>query len=325
MPVIIPGDLPAARTLAAENMVTMTKSRANRLGIRPLKIAVLNLMPTKETTETQLLRVLGNTPLSVEVVLVRLDTHQSRNTSTEHLQRFYRPFSSIVTDPFHGLVITGAPVEHLPFEEVTYWQELTAILEWSRRRNLPTFHICWGAQAALYWHYGIAKHQLPKKCFGVFPHRAVVPNCRLLRGFDDYFHIPHSRHTTVLQSDIERVDELQVVASSEDAGVGLIVSRDGREVYATGHSEYEADTLAKEYARDLARGLDIELPVNYFPNDDPAQPPLVSWRSHGHLLFSNWLHYYVSRRNRAGIDMHGEKITLRLGRRIPCIQGKSLY
>lgn len=294
MPVIIPSNLPAASTLAAENIFTMTTFRANRQGIRPLRIAILNLMPTKETTETQLLRVLGNTLLPVEVVLVRLDTHQSRNTSAEHLQRFYRPFSSIAAETFDGLVITGAPVENLPFQEVTYWQELVTILEWSRRRNLPTFHICWGAQAALYWHYGITKHQLTEKCFGVFPHQALVPNCQLLRGFDDCFNIPHSRHTTVLQSDIEQVDALQVVAVSEEAGVGLITSRDGREVYATGHSEYDGDTLAAEYTRDLARGLDIVPPVNYFPGNDPARPPLVSWRSHGHLLFSNWLHYYVS-------------------------------
>lgn len=293
MPVIIPGDLPAAGVLAAENIFTMTTSRATRQDIRPLRIAILNLMPTKETTETQLLRVLGNTPLQVEVVLVRLETHASRNTPAAHLARFYRPFSSIADEKFDGLVITGAPVENLPFQGVTYWPELVTILDWSRCHGFATFHICWGAQAALYRHYGIEKRPLPSKCFGVFRHRVLVPNCKLLRGFDDCFAIPHSRHTTVLQPDVERVDALQVVAASPEAGVALIVSRDGREVYATGHSEYDAGTLAQEYFRDLARGLEIAPPVNYFPEDDPAKPPLVTWRSHGHLLFANWLNHYV--------------------------------
>lgn len=293
MPVIIPSDLPAREILQAENVSVMTELQAPRQSLRPLKLAILNLMPTKEATETQLLRVLGKTSLPVEVVWMRLLSHQSRNTSATHLQRFYQPFSSIAAGDCDGLVITGAPVEHLDYSEVTYWQELVTILDWSRSRNLPTFHICWGAQAALYWYYGITKRQLASKCFGVFSHRSLVANCQLLHGFDDCFNIPHSRHTTLLQADIEQVQELQVVAISQEAGVGLVISRDGREIYATGHAEYDADTLAQEYRRDLERGLEIAPPVNYFPADDPTQPPLVTWRSHGHLLFANWLHYYV--------------------------------
>lgn len=293
MPVIIPNDLPAAGVLASENIFTMTAFRAAHQDIRPLRIAILNLMPTKETTETQLLRVLGNSPLQTEVVLVRMESHAAKNTASEYLDRFYVPFSAIENQKFDGIIITGAPVENMPFEEVGYWSELTRILDWCRHHGYCTFHICWGAQAGLYHHYGIEKHALDAKCFGVFPHRAVVRNCPLLQGFDDEFWIPHSRHTAVRREDIAAVADLQIVAESPEAGVALIVSRDGRQVYATGHSEYDTLTLASEYFRDVAKGLPIRPPAHYFADDDPKQHPVVRWRSHGHLLFTNWLNYYV--------------------------------
>lgn len=293
MPVIIPNDLPAAGVLASENIFTMTEFRAAHQDIRPLRIAILNLMPTKETTETQLLRVLGNTPLQTEVVLVRVESHEARNTASEYLDRFYVPFSQVADQKFDGIIITGAPVENLPFEAVGYWQELTRILDWCSHHGFCTFHICWGAQAGLYHHYGIEKHPLDAKCFGVFPHRAAAANCPLLRGFDDEFWIPHSRHTTLRREDIARVPELEIVAESPEAGVSLIVSKDGRQVFATGHSEYDPLTLAAEYFRDVQKGLPIEVPAHYFPGDDPAEAPVVRWRSHGHLLFANWLNYYV--------------------------------
>lgn len=293
MPVIIPNDLPAAGVLASENIFTMTEIRAAHQDIRPLRIAILNLMPTKETTETQLLRVLGNTPLQTEVTLVRVESHEAKNTASEYLDRFYVPFSEIEHQKFDGIIITGAPVENLAFEAVGYWPELVRILDWCKHHGFCTFHICWGAQAGLYHHYGIQKLGLEDKCFGVFANQATVKNCPLLRGFDDEFYIPHSRHTTVLREDIERVPELDIVAESDVAGVSLVVSKDGRQVFATGHSEYDPLTLAAEYFRDLGKGLPIEVPANYFPDNDPSQPPIVRWRSHGHLLFSNWLNYYV--------------------------------
>lgn len=293
MPIIIPNDLPAAATLASENIFTMTEFRAVHQDIRPLRIGILNLMPTKETTETQLLRVLGNSPLQTEIVLIQLDGHIPQNTSKAYLERFYLPFSAVKDQKFDGLIITGAPVENMPFESVTYWNELEDLLDWSRQHGFATFHICWGAQAALFKHYGIKKHALPKKCFGVYEHRQNAKNIKLLRGFDDIFHIPQSRHTEILRCDVEAVDALEIVAYSEDSGIGLIVSKDGREVYATGHSEYDAWTLASEYFRDLDKGMDIEVPKNYFKNDDPSQEILNRWRSHAHLLFTNWLNYYV--------------------------------
>lgn len=293
MPIIIPNDLPAAATLASENIFTMIEFRAVHQDIRPLRIGILNLMPTKETTETQLLRVLGNSPLQTEIVLIQLDGHIPQNTSKAYLERFYLPFSAVKDQKFDGLIITGAPVENMPFESVTYWNELEDLLDWSRQHGFATFHICWGAQAALFKHYGIKKHALPKKCFGVYEHRQTAKNIKLLRGFDDIFHIPQSRHTEILRCDVEAVDALEIVAYSEDSGIGLIVSKDGREVYATGHSEYDAWTLASEYFRDLDKGMDIEVPKNYFKNDDPSQEILNRWRSHAHLLFTNWLNYYV--------------------------------
>ncbi|SCZ77730.1 homoserine O-acetyltransferase MetA [Acidaminobacter hydrogenoformans] len=302
MPVIIPNDLPAASTLAAENIFTMTEFRATHQDIRPLRIAILNLMPTRETTETQLLRVLGNSPIQTEVVLVRLDTHEYRNTSSEYLDRFYVSFSEIEHQKFDGLIITGAPVENLAFEEVNYWPELAKILDWSRHHGFATLHICWGAQAALYQHYGIPKLPLPEKCFGVFEHKAVVQNCKLMRGFDDVFYIPQSRHTTVSEADVKRVEDLEIVAVSEESGIGLIVSKNGREIYATGHLEYDPETLALEYFRDADKGMDIKPPAHYFPGDDPSKPPVVRWRSHAHLFFSNWLNYFVYQETPYNLD-----------------------
>lgn len=302
MPVIIPNDLPAASTLAAENIFTMTEFRATHQDIRPLRIAILNLMPTRETTETQLLRVLGNSPIQTEVVLVRLDTHEYRNTSSEYLDRFYVPFSEIEHQKFDGLIITGAPVENLAFEDVNYWPELAKILDWSRHHGFATLHICWGAQAALYQHYGIPKLPLPEKCFGVFEHKAVVQNCKLMRGFDDVFYIPQSRHTTVSEEDVRRVEDLEIVAVSEESGIGLIVSKNGREIYATGHLEYDPETLALEYFRDADKGMEIKPPAHYFPGDDPSEAPVVRWRSHAHLFFSNWLNYFVYQETPYNLD-----------------------
>lgn len=293
MPVIIPNDLPAAGTLASENIFTMTEIRAAHQDIRPLRIAILNLMPTKEVTETQLLRVLGNSPLQTEVVLVRLESYEPKHTSTDYLDRFYVPFSEIEHQKFDGIIITGAPVENLPFEEVSYWPELQRILDWCRHHGFCTFHICWGAQAGLYHYYGIQKQELAEKCFGVFPTRVAAKNCPLVRGFDDEFHIPHSRHTTVLREDILNTPDLEIVAESDQAGVALLVSRDGRQVFATGHSEYDPLTLAAEYFRDRDKGMPITAPVHYFPEDNPDKTPLVRWRGHAHLLFANWLNYYV--------------------------------
>ncbi len=293
MPVIIPNHLPAASVLASENIFTMTQSRAHHQDIRPLRIGILNLMPTKEVTETQLLRVLGNTPLQTEIVLIQLDYHQSKNTSSDYLQKFYVPFSQVKDQNFDGLIITGAPIENLEFEAVTYWDQLSEIFDWSTHHGFAVFHICWGAQAGLYKKYNIKKYPLAQKCFGVFEHKALVQNAKLLRGFDDAFWIPQSRHTEIRLEDVLAVDALEVLAYSEESGVGIIVSKDGREVYATGHSEYDAMTLASEYFRDVNKGLAIEKPKHYFPQDDAEQGPIVKWRSHGNLLFSNWLNYYV--------------------------------
>ena len=293
MPVIIPNDLPAAGILASENIFTMTEFRAAHQDIRPLRIAILNLMPTKEVTETQLLRVLGNSPLQTEVVLVKLETYEQKNTSSEYLDRFYVPFSEIEHQNFDGVIITGAPVENLPFEEVSYWPELMRILDWCKHHAYCTLHICWGAQAGLYHHHGIQKQGLTDKCFGVFATRITSKNCRLVRGFDDEFHIPHSRHTTIHREDVLKARDLTIVAESDEAGVALIISKDGRQVFATGHSEYDPLTLAAEYFRDRDKGLPITVPAHYFPHDNPENTPLVRWRGHAHLLFSNWLNYYV--------------------------------
>ena len=293
MPIQIPNDLPATGILQNENIFVMPENRATTQDIRPLEIVLLNLMPTKIVTETQLSRLLGNTPLQVHLELMHTTSHRSKNVSQEHLLTFYKSFDELKDRKFDGMVITGAPVENMAFEDVDYWDELCKIMEWSKTNVHSTFHICWGAQAGLYYHYGIQKRPLPEKMFGVFKHKADYKRSILLRGFDDEFWAPHSRHTTVLREDIEKVPGLRVIASSEDAGVYAVMNKAGRQIFITGHSEYDADTLNKEYVRDKNLGLPIRVPVNYFPNDDDTQEPLVRWRSHANLLFSNWLNYFV--------------------------------
>ena len=293
MPIQIPNDLPAAGVLQQENIFVMTQTRAETQHIRPLEIVLLNLMPTKIVTETQLSRVLGNTPLQVHLELMMVSTHQSKNTSQEHLLTFYKTFDELKHRKFDGMIITGAPVEHLEFEQVNYWEELCQIMEWSKTNVHSTFHICWGAQAGLYYHYGIQKHPLPEKLFGVYPHRADYKRSILLRGFDDEFWVPHSRHTTVYREDIEKLPDFKILASSEEAGVYAMMNKEGRQIFVTGHSEYDADTLEREYLRDKNQGLPIHVPENYYPNDDDTQAPIVRWRGHAHLLFSNWLNYFV--------------------------------
>ncbi len=293
MPIKIPNELPAYRTLTAENIFVMTETRARTQDIRPLQIAIVNLMPTKIDTETQLLRLLGNTALQVETELIKMDSHVPKNTAPEHLTAFYKSFNEIRDRNFDGMIITGAPVEHLPFEEVEYWEELCEIMEWSKEHVHSTFHICWGAQAALYYHFGIKKYALEKKLFGIFPHRAERKNYILLRGFDDVFMAPHSRHTTVRREDIEACGSLKILASSEEAGVYACCTDNGRQVFITGHSEYDPLTLEKEYLRDKNAGLPIDIPKNYYPNDDDTKEPMVTWRSHANLLYANWLNYMV--------------------------------
>ncbi len=293
MPIKIPNRLPATRTLTEENIFVMTETRAITQDIRPLQILLLNLMPTKVDTETQLARVLGNTPLQIELELIAPAGHISRNTSQEHMLSFYKTFDEVKNRTFDGLVITGAPVEHLPFEEVDYWPELCEVMEWSKTHVHSTLHICWGAQAGLYYHFGIPKRQLEQKLFGVFRHTLEDPNFILFRGFDDTFWVPHSRNTTVDRADIEAVPELKILSSSPEAGVYAVKTAQGRQVFLMGHAEYDRDTLKKEYLRDVAAGVDIRLPRHYFPEDDPAREPLVRWRSCAHLLYGNWLNYCV--------------------------------
>ena len=293
MPIRIPNDLPAKETLMQENIFVMDQNRALRQDIRPLEIVLLNLMPTKIVTETQLSRVLGNTPLQVNLELMHTTTHVSKNTPQEHLLSFYKSFDELKHRKFDGMVITGAPVEMMSFEEVDYWPELCQIMEWSKHNVHSTFHICWGAQAGLYYHYGINKKVMPKKMFGVFEHKADYKRSILLRGFDDTFWVPHSRHTTVERTDIEKVPELRILASSEEAGVYAVATKGGRQIFVTGHSEYDPETLEKEYLRDKNLGLPIDVPKNYYPGDDDTQPPMVRWRGHANLLFSNWLNYFV--------------------------------
>lgn len=293
MPIQIPNDLPAAETLQQENIFVMPENRAVTQDIRPLEILLLNLMPTKVATETQFSRLLGNTPLQVHLELMHTTTHVAKNISQDHLLNFYKSFDEIKHRKFDGMVITGAPVENMPFEEVDYWSELCEIMQWSKTNVHSTIHICWGAQAGLYYHYGIQKHQMPEKMFGVFPHTADYKRSILLRGFDDEFWVPHSRHTTVLREDIEAVPELKILASSEISGVYAVANKGGRQIFITGHSEYDADTLEKEYLRDKNLGLPIRVPENYYPGDDDSKEPVVRWRSHANLLFSNWLNYIV--------------------------------
>ena len=293
MPIKIPADLPATETLHNENIFVMTESRALTQDIRPLKILILNLMPTKIATETQLARLLGNSPLQVEPEFLQTASYVPKNTSAEHMIAFYKHFDEVKNNKYDGLIITGAPVEQMSFEEVEYWDELCRIMEWSKTNVTSTFHICWGAQAGLYYHYGIRKYPLDKKLFGVFLHKAEHKRSMLLRGFDDEFWVPHSRHTTVLREDIEKHPELKILASSDEAGVYAVATERGKQIFITGHSEYDADTLKKEYLRDKNAGLPIEVPKNYFPDDDDMKEPIVRWRSHANLIYSNWLNYFV--------------------------------
>lgn len=293
MPIKIPNELPAYKTLTDENIFVMTETRAVTQDIRPLKILLLNLMPTKIDTETQFSRLLGNTPLQVELELIQTRSHKSKNTSDEHMLAFYKFFDEVKDEKFDGMVITGAPVEQMDFEEVEYWDELCEIMEWSKTHVHSTLHICWGAQAGLYYHFGIPKIGLPKKLFGVFPHKTEVKNHLLFRGSDDVFLVPHSRHTTVNREDIDRCKEITVIASSEEAGVYAAEVGGGKQIFIMGHPEYDPFSLKNEYDRDVNLGLDINIPMNYYPDDDPAKTPEVRWRAHANLLYTNWLNYFV--------------------------------
>ncbi len=296
MPVIIPQTLPAKATLESENIFVMKEKRALAQDIRALKIAILNLMPTKVATETQILRLLSNTALQIEVTLLHTCSHQAKNTPVEHLLAHYFILDEVRDEKFDGLVITGAPVEHLEFEDVDYWKELVSFFEWSESHVFSTLHICWAAQAGLYHHYGIPKYAISKKISGVYQHRVLRQHTMLLRGFDDQFYAPHSRYTEIRRNDIQKVSDLDILSESDEAGIYVVCSKDRRQVYVTGHSEYDPLTLKLEYERDLAKGIPIAPPGNYFPDDDPSRPPMVQWRGHAHLLFSNWLNYYVYQR-----------------------------
>ncbi len=293
MPIKIPNELPAVKTLENENIFVMTEKRAIEQDIRPLKILILNLMPTKIDTETQLSRLLGNTPLQVEIELIHTRTYVSKNISEEHLLAFYKEFPDVKEKYYDGMIITGAPVEKLEFEEVEYWSELCEIMEWSKTHVHSTFHICWGAQAGLYYHFGVNKTLMPEKLSGVYAHTVDYKRSILFRGFDDVFYVPHSRYTTVKREDIEAVKELKILATSEKAGVYAVATKNGKQIFITGHSEYDADTLNKEYVRDKNAGINPGVPENYFPNDDDTKPPLLTWRAHATLLFTNWLNYFV--------------------------------
>ena len=293
MPIIIPNDLPAAGTLKDENIFIMHEKRAETQDIRPLKIVIVNLMPTKIQTETQLARVLANSPLQVELTLLRMDAHDSKNTSEEHLSTFYKTFDEIVNKRYDGMILTGAPVENLDFEEVDYWHELTELFEYAKTNVYSSMFICWGGQAALNYYYDIKKYPVSKKVFGVFEHKVTRPLNPLMRGFDECFYAPHSRHTTIRKEDVEKVPELRILAESEDAGLHMLATDNGRQIFILGHQEYDKDTLYNEYMRDVNKGLEIEVPKNYFLNNDPEKDILFRWRSHASLLFSNWLNYYV--------------------------------
>ncbi|MCU6796340.1 MULTISPECIES: homoserine O-succinyltransferase [Paenibacillus] len=293
MPIKIPDHLPAKEILLNENIFVMSETEAFHQDIRPLRIAILNLMPTKETTETQILRLIGNTPVQLEFVLLHPGSHTSKNTSAEHLEQFYKTFNDVRKERFDGLIITGAPVEQLEFEDVNYWEELKQIMDWSTENVTSTLHICWAAQAGLYHHFGVPKYPLDSKMFGVFPHVTSKQNVKLLRGFDELFWVPQSRHTEVRREDIEKIAALEILSESPEAGVYIAATQDGKHIFVTGHSEYDACTLKYEYDRDINKGMEVAVPKNYYPNDDPTKEPLVSWRAHANLLFSNWLNYYV--------------------------------
>jgi len=302
MPIRIPDSLPAAEVLSGENIFVMTEARAETQDIRPLSIVLLNLMPTKIVTETQLLRLIGNTPIQVDVTFLHPESHKSKNTPQEHLLKFYNTFSEIRGRKFDGLIITGAPVEQMAFEEVNYWDELKEIMKWSVHNVYSTFHICWGAQAGLYYHFGIPKYPIPEKMSGIFEHRVSKNNVKLLRGFDERFYAPHSRHTEIRRRDIEKVGDLEILSESDEAGVYIVSALNGRQIYVTGHSEYDPLTLKNEYERDLGKGLNPQVPKNYFPEDDPQKPPIVKWRAHANLLFANWLNYYVYQETPFNLD-----------------------
>lgn len=302
MPLRLPDKLPAIDFLKDENIFVLGNERANSQDIRPLRIAILNLMPLKITTETDLIRLLSNTPLQLDIHLMKVKAHTSKNTPVEHMQAFYRDFEEMRHEKFDGMIITGAPVEHLDYSEVNYWQEITEIFDWARTHVTSVMYICWAAQAGLFYHYGVPKYPLPKKMFGIFPQIPSNTRLPIFRGFDDVFYMPHSRHTEIRREDILRVPELSIIAESEQSGVSMVMARNGREIFVTGHSEYSPNTLDTEYRRDLAKGLPIEMPVNYYRNDDPDQGPLVTWRGHGNLLFTNWLNYYVYQETPYNID-----------------------
>ena len=293
MPLRLPDKLPAIELLKKENIFVMDNSRATTQDIRPLRIVILNLMPLKITTETDLVRLLSNTPLQLEISFMKLKSHTPKNTPIEHMMMFYREFQEMKDEKFDGMIITGAPVETFDFEEVTYWDEVTAIFDWAKTHVTSTLYICWAAQAGLYYHYGVPKYSLPKKMFGVFPHSSLVPQLPIFRGFDDVFNIPHSRHTEIRKEDILKNKALTVIAESEQSGVGIVMARNGREFFITGHIEYAPDTLDKEYKRDMGIRTDVDVPVNYYPNDDYHLPPRVTWRAHANLFYNNWINYYV--------------------------------
>jgi homoserine O-succinyltransferase len=293
MPIVIPGSLPAFETLSEENIFIINEERSIHQDIRPLEIAIVNLMPTKIETETQLLRLLGNSPLQVNITLLKTNSYVSKNTSEDHLSSFYSVFDDIKDKRFDGMIITGAPIETLQFEDVDYWNELEKIMEFSKTSVTSTFHICWGAQAGLYYHYGIHKYPLKKKMFGIYKHTLNNPKNKLFRGFDEVYNAPHSRYTEIKKEDIDKVDDLEILSESEESGVYVVASKNMKQIFVTGHSEYDKNTLKKEYMRDKEKGLEIELPINYFKNDDPNLEPIVTWKSHAHLIFSNWLNYCV--------------------------------
>lgn len=293
MPLRLPDKLPAIEFLKHENIFVLGDERANSQDIRPLRIVVLNLMPLKITTETDLIRLLSNSPLQLDIQFMKVKAHTSKNTPVEHMQAFYRDFEKMADEKFDGMIITGAPVEHLEYEQVNYWEEVSGIFDWARTHVTSTLYICWAAQAGLYHHYGVPKYGLPEKMFGIFPQTPLCPSLPIFRGFDDVFYMPHSRHTELRREDILAVPELSLIAESPQSGVGMVMARGGREIFITGHSEYSPYTLDTEYKRDLGKGLPIKMPLNYYRNDDPSQPPLVTWRAHGNLLFQNWLNYYV--------------------------------
>ncbi len=302
MPIRISSELPAFKTLGDENIFVMSKERAEHQDIRPLKVIILNIMPKKIETECQLMRLLSNTPLQVDIDLLQMASHTSRNTSTHHLEAFYKTFDEIKNSRYDGMIVTGAPVELLEYEQVDYWKEITEIFEWSKTHVYSTLYICWAAQAGLYYHFGIPKYTLDHKMFGIFPHRAMVENSTLLRGFDDVFYVPHSRNTEIRAEDINKVGELEILTYSEMSGVHIVANKNGRQYFITGHSEYDRDTIASEYFRDLNKGIDIQMPYNYFPDDNPENTPVFSWRCTANLMFTNWLNYCVYQRTPYNLD-----------------------